>query len=696
MPADAGNPAATAVCPARIPLTTLNPCSVLVAAVVFCVPLAIDPFGWHAFLPVKQAVLLFGSALVALVAAVRFMRTAWRPSSFDGPPAHQDAPVMVDAFTCFREDPAPRWQTPPGVYLTGAALAFWSWSLIVAPYARNPALNLGFGWACLSACMIAFFVALRSARRARNAGSPRNFELLLGAVAVAASVMACHACLQAANMDPLAWIVGRPVQESGRWRIFTSTGNPDWTAEFLASTAPIAVWWASRFTRGATWLWLLFAMAILPTGSRLGLAGLLVGAAIYAWARRSARCENRIPRNRAGIFLAGMVALGSLVLLLRGDGHAAALLRWNDWHSVLSRLHLWQASLHLIAARPIHGYGLDHFALMLPDGLRAVAAPLDAVARSRMPNLLTAHAHNDLIETAVETGIPGASLLLALFALGWHTARRTLDRSPPSAVTEPSDEPRAPTGTRVATVVPALAASFAVLGVLALASAPLHTPATALLFWLVLGCLAGWAQQTPPARSRQARDYPRAWRRAGSVVAVCTTLAIVGWTGHRASALLGENRQAAAAAAMAATGQTREAERFYESAMARAPWDHEGGVALASLLIDDHQPEAALRVLDSADAWSQSREGWLARAHALMLENDTRAALRVTEYATTATPDFLRAQMLRAHLAKRLGKTSEARAAWHQILLSPQRSPRAQRIMFEAAQALAAHAQEAP
>lgn len=695
MPADAGNPAATAVRPARIPLTTLNPCSVLVAAVVFCVPLAIDPFGWHAFLPVKQAVLLFGSALVALVAAVRSMRTAWRPSSFDGPAAHQDAPVMVDAFACFREDPAPRWQTPPGVYLTGAALAFWSWPLIVAPYARNPVLHLGFGWACLSACIIVFFVALRSARQARNADSSRNFEWLLGAVAFAALLMACHACLQAANMDPLAWIVGRPVQESGRWRIFTTTGNPDWTAEFLGATAPIVVWWASRFLRGAGWLWLLFTLAILPTGSRLGLAGLLVGAAVYAWARRRARCENRSPRNRSGIFPAGLVALGSLALFLCGEGYAAALLRWNDWHSLLSRLHLWQASLHLIAARPIHGYGLDHFALMLPDGLRAVAAPLDAAARSRMPDLLTAHAHNDLIETAMETGIPGALLLLALFALGWHAARRALDSSPSPAATESSDESRAPTRTRVATAAPALTASFAVLCVLTLASAPLHTPATALLFWLVLGCIAGLAHRTPPARSRRTHDH-RAWQRAGSIIAVCTTSAIVGWTGHRAFALLIENRQAAVAAALASAGQARAAERLYESALVRAPWDHESGAALASLLIDDHQPEAALRVLDSADAWSQSRESWLMRAHALMLENDIRAAFQVTEYATTATPDFLRAQMLRAHLAKRLGKTSDAKAAWHQILLSPQRSARAQRIMSEAARALTAHAQEAP
>jgi O-antigen ligase len=668
----------------------LNPCSILAAAVVFCVPLAIDPFGFHAFLPVKQAVLLLGGALVALFAAIRLALTIRSARPSDGSSALRNS--LACALSGFRAGLRGRRITL-GVWLIGTTFALWSWPLVIAPYALNPALHLGFGWACLSASMIVFFAALGYARQARMADSPRNFELLLGAVVAAALVMACHACLQAANVDPLAWIVGRPVQASGRWRIFTTTGNPDWTAEFLAAAAPIAVWWASRFTRGAAWLWPLFGVAILPTGSRLGLAGLLVGAAIHAWTRHRGRRENRGPRNWKAIVLVGLAALASLTLLLRNDGYAATLLRWNDFHSVLGRLQLWQASLHLIAARPIHGYGLDHFGLVLPDGLRAVMAPLDAAARSRMPDLLTAHAHNDFLEAAVETGVPGGLLLLGLFGLGLHAAWRALDSMPSSAGTESADEPRTPDRTHVATAVPALAASLGVLLMLAMASAPLHTPATALLSWLVLGSLAGLAPvaATSPSPAWSPR---RQWQRAGSVVAVCAMLAITGWAGHRAFALLTGNRQAAAAAARAATGQTRAAGRLYGHALARAPWDHESGVALASLLIDQHRPGAALRVLDGIDAWSQSRESWLLRAQALLLEHDNRAALQVTEYATTAMPDFLRAQMLRAQLAVRLGRMSEARAARQQILLSPQRSPRAQRIMFEAAQSLAA--QEAP
>lgn len=657
----------------------LNPCGILVAAVAFGVPLAIDPFGFHAFLPVKQAILLFGTAVAATIATMRYAQAAWHAGAAD---ARQET------------------VSGPGTWLMGGMLAVWLWALAVTPRALNPALHLGFGWACMSAHVVVFFAAMRCARHARNTGSSRSFELVLGAVAMAALVMACHACLQAANEDPLAWIVGRPVQESGRWRIFTTAGNPDWTAEFLAAAAPVAAWWASRFTRGTAWLWLLFAVAILPTGSRLGLAGLLAGAAIYAWMHRRGRCANRAPRNWTSIFLPGMIALGLLAWLLRNDGHAATLLRWNDFHSVLGRLRLWQASLHLIAARPIHGYGLDHFALVLPDGLRAVAAPLDAIARSRMPDLLTAHAHDDFLEMAVETGIPGGFLLLALFALGLHAARRALDSTPSPTVTESSDEPPASNRTRIATAVPALAASLGVLFMLAAVSAPLHTPATALLFWLVLGCIAGLAPATatnwPSAWSRLAWSRPHPWQRAGSAVAICAMLAATGWTAQRASALLNENRQAAAAAALAATGQACEAERSYEDALARAPWDHENGVALASLLIADHRPDAALRVLDRIDAWSQSRESWLVRTQALMLMGETRIALRVTEYASTAVPDFLRAQRLRAHLATRLGKTSEAEAARHQILLSPQRSRRARRIMLEAAQASAGRTREAP
>lgn len=661
--------------PARATRAAMDPGGVALAIVVLAVPLAIDPSGFHPFLPVKQAVLLFGVALTALVAAAQFSGKAWSTS---------------DAR------PPQRAHGPWGRWLAIALLAWWTWSLVaVTPRASNPALHLGFGWACWSAYIVVFFAAMQHARRARNQHSPRNLELLLGAVGAAALVMACHACLQAANADPLAWIVGRPVQESGRWRIFTTAGNPDWTAEFLAAAAPIAVWWASRFTRRATWLWLLFAIAILPTGSRLGVAGLLLGAAICAWAPWRGPREKRLPRNWPGTLLAGLAASGLLALLLRGDGYAAALLRWNDFHSVLGRLQLWQASLHLIAARPILGFGLDHFALVLPDGLRAAAASLDPLARSHMPDLLTAHAHNDFLEAAVEAGIPGALLLLALFALGLHAAWRALD-APPSAATQRLDDPSAPDRIRVAAAVPALTASLGVLFMLALASAPLHTPATALLFWLALGCVAGLMHATPPDGACLARASRRAWQRAGGMVALCATLAITVWAGHRAFALLAENRQAAAAAAMAASGQAPEAARLYEDALACAPWDHESGVALASLWIDGHQPDAALHALDRADAWSQSRESWLLRGQALMLENDSRAALQVAEHATAAMPDFLRAQMLQARLAQRLGKTSEATAAWHQILLSPQRSARAQRIRFEAAQALAGRAREDP
>jgi hypothetical protein len=67
----------------------------------------------------------------------------------------------------------------------------------------------------------------------------------------------------------------------------------------------------------------------------------------------------------------------------------------------------------------------------------------------------------------------------------------------------------------------------------------------------------------------------------------------------------------------------------------------------------------------------------------------------MAEYAAAAVPDFLRVQMLRAHLAARLGKTSEAEAALQQVLLSPQRSTRARRIKLEAARSSAGQPREA-
>lgn len=661
------------------------PATVLACATVFAVSLATDPFGLRMFSTVKQSALLVGAALLALTLALRVARLAW----FNKPPDWSHGftharPAFAIGNATARLQPS-TWQrfARPERLLVATVAILWLWSLIVAPHAPNPALHLGFGWARLSAYSVFFLFALRCARTARQ---PATW--LLGAVACSALAMAVYACLQAAGIDPLAWIVGGPLPETGRWRIFTTTGNPDWTAEYLAAAAPLAVWWVSRFTRAAPLLWLLFAVAILPTGSRLGLAALAVSAAVDAGLRWKNGQRGHPTRFGTASFMLCAIAVGALAYGLRGWGFTDALTRWDDMSSVFGRIHLWQASLHLIATHPLAGFGLDHFALVLPDGLRAVAAPLDQAARSHLPALLTTHAHNDFLESSVGMGVSGGLLLVALFGLGLHAAWRTLAPSHASADARALDDPFKQQNAFSLSVVPALAASLTALLLLALASAPLHTPATALLFWVVLGCLAGLAWAPRIDRPRHPAIVSRTWLRIASIAALCATLLATGWAGQRGLILVFENRQAAEAAVLQLGGQPRAAEAAYESAVARAPWDHDSGIALASLLLDDDRPDAALRVLDRADTWSRSRESWLLRAHALLRKPSVGAALQVLRRATDAVPDFLRAEMLRGDLAMLVGRTHEARAAYQQILLSPQHSARAHRIMSAAAKKL--------
>lgn len=665
------------------------PATVLACAIVAAIPLATDPFGFWMFSTVKQSVLLVGAALLLLALALRAVRFAWSSN----PPRRSHVLVfahptcIADDATALFEKPTWRWLARPECLLVALAVALWLWSLLIAPRALNPALHLGFGWARLSAYSIFFLFALRCGRDARQ-----PTVLLLGAVAVSALAMALYACVQAAGLDPLAWLVGTPIQQTGRWRIFTTTGNPDWTAEYLAAAVPIAVWWMRRLTRAAPLLWLLFAVAILPTGSRLGLAALGVGAAIDAGLRWKYRRRERSSRSGMAGFAICAVAASALAYGLRNWGFADTLTRWADMSSVFGRLHSWQASLHLIATRPLAGFGLDHFALALPDGLRAVAAPLDQTARSRLPALLAAHAHNDFLEFAVELGALGGLLLIALFGFGLHAAWR----AHAAAGANVSDDRLKHHNALALSVVPAIAASLASLLLLALASAPLHTPATALLFWLDLGCLAGLTWATRSDSSRHPAAVSRTWLRVGSVAAMLLAMFVVAWAGQRGFAMVSENRQAANAAALQTAGQPRASEVEYRNAVARAPWDHVGGVALASLLLDDNRADAALRVLDRADAWSRSRESWLLRAHALLRKPDIAAALQVMQRATNAVPDFLRAEMLRGDLAMLLGRTDEAMAAYRQVLLSPQRSTRAKRIIAEATHRLALLPTHAP
>ncbi len=113
-------------------------------------------------------------------------------------------------------------------------------------------------------------------------------------------------------------------------------------------------------------------LALVLSGSRSAWLGAALGAAIVvADARRAAQ------RLRVAVVLAGFVGALLVVALVAGLSlgggfglerqllaRGLTVFNPSEWGS--SRLHIWSDSLHLIASRPVAGYGPDNFGLVYP------------------------------------------------------------------------------------------------------------------------------------------------------------------------------------------------------------------------------------------------------------------------------------------------------------------------------------------
>ena len=207
--------------------------------------------------------------------------------------------------------------------------------------------------------------------------------------------------------------------------------------------------------------------------------------------------------SRAGVVLATLAAGATVLLLLRQDGAADAprrrgarrsLLIWAVIAGAAVANYAWSGIADRFDQDPVADlrlqyvqYGVQAVAAYLPWGsglgsFSAAYAPFEPVAA--MTNVYALHAHNDLVELAVEAGIPGLILLLALLGLLVAGVRKALtDRTSPDAIM--------------------LAVLIAVLVPLAhsLVDYPLRTLAVAILFALVLAQLS----YAPPPNQKPGR-----------------------------------------------------------------------------------------------------------------------------------------------------------------------------------------------
>lgn len=606
----------------------------ILAGVCLSVPLVFDPRGRLPFFPPKEAVLLFGVSLAAVAVAFR------------GLGKKTNIPVVFSPV-----------RPKSDITIPLLMALFWAWS-VAAPLMKTESAAIHLR----GAMRLTALVALAFGAAAATAADPRWKGRLAAAIAIPAVVMALHALLQAAGYDPLAVFGYRPSELEGRWRTFTTAGNPNWTAGYLAATSSLLAWSAHR----AAWfikprlagmvqagVWSILAAAVLTTGSRLGLAALFVSA-FFWW---------RLYRfSRGPLWIAMFLACGALVVLVGFVSETIPAERWADKASAAGRLVHARAAWTLISDAPVAGYGLDQSGRLIPDGLREVVPRLGAEWTPWIPKTLLARVPNALLETAVESGMVGAALLLALWMAGLHRAF-SLGRI--------RKEGRVPLDAALAGVLAATA-------VLAIGCTPFHNANLAVPFWMAIGLLArGIVRRKVKA---QAEDVATRRSRSGRVVQTAVAAAVLigaGILARQGAVALIVNRQANLAHAAFIHDRDDAAERIFRNVLARDPTHHEAAVILSWYLIERGRPLEALDLLDRAERYAVSVEAWLVRALALKAAGRPEAAAAALEDAVAAVPDLLRAHVLLGDVYDEMGDTQRAMAAYCRALESPQNSPEA-------------------
>lgn len=211
-------------------------------------------------------------------------------------------------------------------------------------------------------------------------------------------------------------------------RVFSTFGNPNYLAGYLAVLWPIAcvdflkavglrakVWEAAHLAL----LTAVFALAAVR-GAFLGLGVGLALMAVYGVVRPEGRALFR-RYLKVGWALILVLAIAVAALMARQGGWDSFSLSGETAHQ---RLETWRVTEKMIQDHPWVGVGLGNFKVQYPS-YQWRTQKADPILGVTAPYTVTDHAHNEFLQVMAEGGLPGLVLFLCLwgFAL-WKLFRR--------------------------------------------------------------------------------------------------------------------------------------------------------------------------------------------------------------------------------------------------------------------------------
>lgn len=293
----------------------------------------------------------------------------------------------------------------PGLSLGGSNWRYWG---LVTQLAA-----LGFAYVLAACC----------------AGQPSRLRVVLRGVATSGLVVAAYGIAQYFGFDALLDARTYHAGE-GIWTIVrppSTLGHADYSANWLLFVVFVGAGLAQSEARSESrpaWKWLAWAaaaaaaLAIVLSGTRAAMIGLLAGAAFLAVQR------NLRFRLRYMAMLAAIAAASALFYFSPAGAALRARVHWAlDEPAGGARLLLWRDSLRMAASRWPAGYGPETF-------IPAFALHQSPELARAFPDFYHESPHNVFLDALVAQGVVGLVLLLALaasgFAAAWNARRNPL------------------------------------------------------------------------------------------------------------------------------------------------------------------------------------------------------------------------------------------------------------------------------
>lgn len=221
-------------------------------------------------------------------------------------------------------------------------------------------------------------------------------------------------------------------------RAQSSFGNPILFGSYLVIMLPL-LFSLARNSDEERWRLLSWSLILLgfinliyteSRGAWLGLLAVII--AILTKPRKPTSAKNKRMKNvEAKNKAAAMVIIAAVFISILGylsiapNSHFGQRLVSTfafSEGSAATRIEIWKASLKMISDRPLFGYGLEEMGYWFPLYKTAQHVSL-------APNSMADRAHNDLLQVAVDIGLPGLLLYLWMFIIATLGLLKTRGRS---------------------------------------------------------------------------------------------------------------------------------------------------------------------------------------------------------------------------------------------------------------------------